>query len=141
MLAETFGSVKALSEAGEERLQEIEDIGPVTAKYIREWFASPQSQHLLRRLVEAGVSMEHERRSGGDRRFEGVTFVLTGTLSSMTRSQAESLIRDRGGKTAGSVSAKTGIVVAGENAGSKLDKAQKLGVRIVGEDEFLEMLK
>jgi DNA ligase (NAD+) len=140
-LAETFGSVAALSEAGEERLQEIEDIGPVTAKYITEWFDSPQSRHLLRRLEEAGVSMEHERRAGGDSRFEGMTFVLTGTLSAMTRSQAEALIKDRGGKVASSVSKKTGIVVAGENAGSKLDKAQSLGIRIINEEEFAEMLE
>ena len=141
VLAETFGSIGALSEAGEERLQEIEDIGPVTAKYICQWFSNPQSRHLLKRLEEAGVGMEHERRGGEDRRFEGITFVLTGSLSSMTRSEAESLIRDRGGKTASSVSKKTGIVVAGENAGSKLDKALSLGIRTINEDEFAELLK
>lgn len=139
-LADTFGSVRALSEAGEERLQAVEDIGPVTARYITEWFVSPQSQHLLRRLEQAGVDMEQERRASGGR-FEGISFVLTGSLSSMTRSQAEKMIEDLGGKTSGSVSSKTGIVVVGENAGSKLDKARSLGVKTISEEEFLEMIK
>lgn len=139
-LASRFGSLDALEEAAEEELQQIEDIGPVTAAYIAEWFSQEQSRHLIRRLREAGVDMQ-SRETLLDRRFEGMTFVLTGTLSAMGRDAAKAAIEARGGKAASSVSKKTTVVVAGENAGSKLEKAQELGIRIIDETEFLSMIR
>ena len=96
--------------------------------------------HLIRRLREAGVDMQ-SRETLVDRRFNGMTFVLTGTLSTMGRDAAKSAIEQRGGKAASSVSKKTTLVVAGENAGAKLDKAQELGIRIIDEQEFLSMIQ
>ena len=96
--------------------------------------------HLIRRLREAGVDMQ-SRETLVDRRFNGMTFVLTGTLSTMGRDAAKAAIEQRGGKAASSVSKKTTLVVAGENAGSKLDKAQELGIRIIDEQEFLSMIQ
>ena len=139
-LAAHYGSVSALAEATVEELQNVEDIGPVTAAFITDWFAQEQSKHLLRRLAEAGVSME-SRETVLDRRFAGMTFVLTGTLSAMGRDAAKAAIEARGGKATSSVSKKTTLVVAGENAGSKLDKAQELGIRIIDESEFLSMIQ
>ena len=139
-LAAHYGTVSALAEAGPEELQNVEDIGPITAAFISDWFAQEQSRHLLRRLEEAGVSME-SRETVLDRRFAGMTFVLTGTLSAMGRDAAKAAIEARGGKAASSVSKKTTLVVAGENAGSKLDKAMELGVRVIDEAEFLTMIQ
>jgi DNA ligase (NAD+) len=138
-LARHFGSLDALEKAGEEELLAVEDIGAVTAKSIREWFLNPQSQHILRRLREAGVNTE-SRTSITDRRFAGLTFVLTGTLSRYTREEATELIQSRGGKVSSSVSKKTSYVVAGVEAGSKLAKAQSLGVPVLSEEEFERML-
>ena len=139
-LAARYGSMEALEKADGEELQKIEDIGPVTAAYIREWFSQEQSLHLIRQLRDAGVDMQsHETIV--DRRFEGMIFVLTGTLSAMGRDAAKAAIEQRGGKVASSVSRKTTLVVAGENAGSKLEKAQELGIRIVDEQEFLSMIQ
>ena len=139
-LASRYGSIEALEKTDVEELQQIEDIGPVTAAYITEWFSQEQSMHLIRRLREAGVDMQ-SRETVVDRRFAGMIFVLTGTLSSMGRDAAKAAIEERGGKAAASVSKKTTIVVAGENAGSKLDKAQELGIRIIDETEFLSLIQ
>ena len=139
-LAARYGSMEALEKADGEELQQIDDIGPVTAAYITEWFSQEQSMHLIRRLREAGVDMQ-SRETVVDRRFSGMTFVLTGTLSTMGRDAAKAAIEQRGGKAASSVSKKTTLVVAGENAGSKLDKAQELGIRIIDEQEFLSMIQ
>lgn len=139
-LAARYGSMEALEKADGEELQQIDDIGPVTAAYITEWFSQEQSMHLIRRLREAGVDMQ-SRETLVDRRFNGMTFVLTGTLSTMGRDAAKAAIEQRGGKAASSVSKKTTLVVAGENAGSKLDKAQELGIRIIDEQEFLSMIQ
>ena len=139
-LASRFKTMDALEKAGMEELVAIDDIGEITAKYIVEWFAQPQSEHLIRRLREAGVSMTAED-TGVDERFGGMTFVLTGTLSRYTRDEASEIIERRGGKTSGSVSKKTSVVLAGENAGSKLQKAMDLGVRVITEDEFEEMIR
>ena len=139
-LASRYGSIEALEKTDVEELQQIEDIGPVTAAYITEWFSQEQSMHLIRRLREAGVDMQ-SRETVVDRRFAGMIFVLTGTLSSMGRDAAKAAIEERGGKAASSVSKKTTIVVAGENAGSKLDKAQELGIRIIDETEFLSLIQ
>lgn len=139
-LASRYGSVEALEKADGEELQKIEDIGPVTAAYITEWFSQEQSLHLIRRLRDAGVDMQ-SRETMVDRRFDGMTFVLTGTLSAMGRDAAKAAIEQRGGKVSSSVSKKTSLVIVGENAGSKLDKAQALGIRTVDEQEFLSMIQ
>ena len=139
ILAARFGTFDALSQATEEELTAIDDVGAVTAAYIREWIASPQSQHLIGRLREAGVSMEAARQSAGEQ-FKGMTFVLTGALEKFTRDEAAALIEARGGKASGSVSKKTTYVVAGENAGSKLRKANELGIPVLTEEEFSSML-
>ena len=139
-LALRFGSMDALMAADEETLEQVEDVGPITAANIAGWFRGEQSKHLISRLREAGVSMVSSEEAP-DTRLAGQTIVLTGTLSSMSRSEAEGRIQALGGKAASSVSKKTSMVVAGENAGSKLAKAESLGVKVVGEEEFLEMIK
>ena len=139
ILAAQFGSFDALAQAAEEELTAIDDVGGITAAYIREWLESPQSKHLISRLKEAGVSMEAAQQSAGEQ-FKGMTFVLTGALEKFTRDEAAALIEARGGKASGSVSKKTTYVVAGENAGSKLRKAEELGIPVLTEEEFAAML-
>lgn len=140
ILAARFQTLEALENATLEELTAVDDIGEITAKSILEWMASPQSKHLMARLREAGVNMTAAEQ-GSDQRFQGMTFVLTGTLEKFGRKEAEAMIEARGGKASGSVSKKTTYVVAGEAAGSKLEKANKLGVPVLTEDEFLELLK
>ena len=140
ILAQRFGSLDKLQNAAVEELTAVDDIGAITAQSIVDWFASPQSQHLIERLKEAGVNMQAEEK-GADQRFAGKTFVLTGTLDRFTRAEATQMIEDRGGKAAGSVSKKTTYVVAGEAAGSKLRKAQELGVPVLTQEEFLALLE
>lgn len=140
-LAKRFGSMDALRAATEDELCSIFDIGAVTARYIVEWFAQPQSQTLLERLAQSGVSMEEASGEIKDRRFDGMTFVLTGTLSGWTRDEAGAIIESFGGRVSSSVSKKTSVVLAGEEAGSKLAKAQQLGVRIIDEAEFRSMIQ
>jgi len=139
-LAQHFHDLDDLMAADEEELKAISDIGPVTAGFITEWFSLEQSKHQIRLLREAGVSFE-SRESIVDSRFAGKTFVLTGTLQSFTRDEASAIIEKFGGKASGSVSKKTSFVLAGENAGSKLIKAQELGIQILSEEEFSEMIK
>ena len=139
VLASHFGSMDAIIAATEEELTAIDDVGPITAGFIRSWMDSPQSRDLLTRLKEAGVNMV-DRTEKVDARFAGLTFVLTGALTKFTRDEATEMIELRGGKASGSVSKKTSYVVAGENAGSKLTKAQDLGIPVLTEDEFLQML-
>ena len=134
-LASRFKSLDELMAAGEEELTQIDDIGAITAKFIVEWFSLPQSRHLINRLREAGVSFE-SREEIKDSRFAGLTFVLTGTLSTYTRDEASAIIEGFGGKTSSSVSKKTSYVLAGENAGSKLTKAESLGIPVIDEREF-----
>ena len=140
VLAKTFGSLDALMQATQEELTQIRDIGAVTAENIVSWFASPQSRHLISRLREAGVNFESTAVQD-DGRFAGMTFVLTGALSLFTRDEATEKIEAHGGKAAGSVSKKTTYLVAGENAGSKLKKANELGIPVLSEQEFLSMLQ
>lgn len=140
ILASHFGNFDAFSQATEEELTAIDDVGGITAAYIREWLDSPQSQHLISRLREAGVSMDAVQQASGDQ-FKGMTFVLTGALERFTRDEAAALIEDRGGKASGSVSKRTTYVVAGENAGSKLRKANELGIPVLTEEEFAKMLE
>lgn len=140
VLAARFGSFDALANASEEELTAIDDVGPITARYLREWLESPQSKDLIARLKVAGVNME-SRTKPVDSRFAGQTFVLTGALTHFTRDEAAEMIEQRGGKAAGSVSKKTTCVVAGENAGSKLKKAQELQIPVLTEEEFLALLQ
>ena len=140
VIAAHFGSYDDFASASMEELVAIDDIGEVTAEYIRTWVNSPQSQDLMARLKAAGVNMvcKEERL---DNRFAGMTFVLTGALERFTRDEAGEMIEKRGGKSSGSVSKKTTYVVAGENAGSKLRKAQELHIPVLTEEEFLDLLK
>ena len=140
ILAARFQTLENLQNATLEELTAVDDIGEITAQSILDWMASPQSRHLIDRLREAGVNMTAAEQ-GSDRRFEGMTFVLTGTLEKFTRDEASEMIEARGGKSSGSVSKKTTYVVAGEAAGSKLRKAQELGIPVLTEEEFLELLK
>ena len=140
ILAARFQTLENLQNATLEELTAVDDIGEITARNILDWMASPQSRHLIDRLREAGVNMTAAEQ-GSDRRFEGMTFVLTGTLEKFTRDEASEMIEARGGKSSGSVSKKTTYVVAGEAAGSKLRKAQELGIPVLTEEEFLALLK
>jgi len=139
VLASHFGSMDALMSATVEELTAVPDVGQITAQNIVDWFAQPQSRHMIQRLRDAGVNFESLRQVS-DNRFAGKTFVLTGALSKFTREEATEKIEQLGGKAAGSVSKKTSYVVVGENAGSKERKARDLGIPILTEDEFLEML-
>ncbi len=140
LLASHFGSLPALMEAAPEEIAQIEGFGEIMAKSAADYFSLPESRALIARLREYGLNMNSTEEKADDR-FAGVTFVLTGTLSRFTREEASAIIERYGGKTSGSVSKKTGIVLAGEAAGSKLKKATELGVRIINEAEFEEMIK
>ena len=140
VLASTFGSLDALQNASLEDLTAVPDIGETTAKNILDYFASPQSQDLIERLREANVNFLSTNQIT-DTRFAGKTFVLTGALSLFTREEATEKIESLGGKAVSSVSKKTTYVVAGENAGSKLKKANELGIPVLSEQEFLELLQ
>ena len=140
VLATHFGSLDALMNASVQELMQVQDIGDVTAQSIFDWFHQPQSMHMIQRLREAGVNFA-SNRVVSDTRFAGQTFVLTGALSKFTREEATEKIESFGGKASGSVSRKTSYVVVGENAGSKERKARELGIPILTEEEFLEMLQ
>lgn len=140
VLASTFGSLDRLMEADESALTEVRDIGAITAESIVRWFANPQSRHMIERLREAGVNFT-SKAVVVDQRFAGMTFVLTGALTLFTRDAATEKIESFGGKASGSVSKKTTYVVAGENAGSKLRKANELGIPVLTEEEFLKMIE
>lgn len=139
VLAKHFGNLDAIMNATPEELMEVSDIGAVTAQSIAEWFAQPQSQSMIDKLRDAGVNFEC-LRVVNDTRFAGMTFVLTGALSKFTRDEATEKIELFGGKASGSVSKKTTYVIVGENAGSKERKARELGIPILSEDDFLEMI-
>ena len=140
ILAARFKTMDALEQATLEELTAVNDVGEITARSILTWLESPQSRHLIARLREAGVNMTAAEQ-GSDQRFAGMTFVLTGGLEQFTRDQAAAMIEDRGGKSAGSVSKKTTYVVAGEGAGSKLKKALDLGIPVLTEQEFLDLME
>lgn len=140
VLAAHFDDLDSLMAADAEQLKQIPDIGDITAAFITEWFSLPQSRHQIERLRQAGVSFQ-SREEKKDNRFAGLTFVLTGTLSHFTRDEASAIIESYGGKASGSVSKKTSYVLAGENAGSKLTKADALGIRIISEEEFAAMIQ
>ena len=139
-LASRFGTLDALSRAAAEEISAIENFGEVTADYVVDFFSHPQNIALCKRLEEAGVLTVDNSAPVGDL-FAGLSFVLTGTLPTMSRDEASALIKQNGGKTVGSVSKKTDFVLAGEAAGSKLVKAQELGIRIISESDLLSMIE
>ena len=135
-----FHSINALMEADQESLTNVNDIGEVSANCILEFFGKQENRRIVERMQEYGVNMESKEQPRGSK-FQGMTIVITGTLPTLGRKEAAELIEAQGGKASGSVSKKTSMVLAGENAGSKLTKAQELGVQVITEQEFLEMLK
>jgi DNA ligase (NAD+) len=139
LLADAFGSMDALLRATPEELERVQEVGPRVAAAVHEFFAEQSNRELIERLRAAGLTFNAERRKR-TAKLEGLTFVLTGTLPVLTRDEAKDRIEASGGRVAGSVSKKTSYVVAGEEAGSKLDKARDLKVPIIGEAELLEML-
>lgn len=141
ILANHYGSIERLSAATSDEIANIYEIGEVVASSVYEWFQSSRNRKLIKRLAEAGVKMETANAGGEQvpRVFEGKTFVLTGTLPSMKRDDAKAYIEARGGRVSGSVSKKTDFVVAGEEAGSKLDKARDLGVEVIDEARLVKL--
>lgn len=135
-----FGSFDKLSKANEDEIKEVNDIGDISAKQVYDFFQDEDNKIMLEKFKQAGVNMEQEVTANGGK-FSGLTFVLTGTLTTMSRNEASELIQSLGGKASSSVSKKTSYVVAGENAGSKLTKAESLGIKILTETEFLTMAK
>jgi len=140
-LAEQFGDLDAISAAGLDELQQAEEVGPKVAESIFQFFREPRNQELVDRLRAAGLQFTYTSRRPKAGPLQGLTFVLTGTLPSLTREDAKRLIETAGGKVAGSVSKKTSYVVAGEDAGSKLAKARELGVKVVNEEQLLDLIK
>lgn len=136
-----FGTLEALMGASEQELEDVEDVGGIVAASITEYFADEENRRFVNRLLEAGVRPQMHAQQDAGTLFEEMTFVLTGTLPTLSRAQAQEMIRKNGGKATGSVSKKTSIVLAGESAGSKLDKARELGVRIIDEAQFLQMIE
>ena len=141
ILAETFGSLDEIAKADEERLQQAEEVGPKVSQSIRQFFHEPRNRELVERLRKAGLTFEHTIRKKTSGALLGKTFVLTGTLPNLAREDAKARIESAGGKVTGSVSKKTDYVVAGADPGSKLDKANELGIPVLGEPELLELLK
>lgn len=142
-LTKKFKTIDEIANADLETLSNIDDVGEITAKSIYEFFRQEQTIDLIQKLKNAGVNTKvlEDKSAGYDQRFEGKTFVLTGSLENYTRDQAGEIIENFGGKVSGSVSKKTSYVLAGEEAGSKLTKAQDLGVTIISEQEFIDMIK
>lgn len=140
VLAKRYSSLDDLMVATEEELTSIDDVGPITARYIVDWFQNEQSRRQIELLRQAGVSFD-SKEEVGDNRFAGKTFVLTGTLETFTRSEAEAIIERLGGKASGSVSKKTSYVITGENPGSKLTKAQTLGIPVLTEMQFHQLIE
>lgn len=140
LLAEEFGSMDALMAASAEELERVNEVGPRVAQAIREFFGLPRNRDLVERLRAAGLTFTAEKRKKSSQ-LEGMTFVLTGTLPNLTREDAKAKIEAAGGRVSGSVSKKTNYVVAGDDAGSKLDKARELGVKVVDEAKLMNLLE
>jgi len=140
ILAETFGSLDEIANADEDTLQQAEEVGPKVSQSIRQFFHEPRNREMVQRLREAGLTFEQAVRKKAAGKLSGKVFVLTGTLPHLAREEAKERIESAGGKVTGSVSKKTHYVVAGADPGSKLEKANSLGVPVIGEDELLEML-
>ena len=141
VLAKRFKNIDNLANASLEELSGIDDIGPIMTQSIVEFFSQEQTKDLIEKLKIAGVNTEAKYMEETDDRFNGKTFVLTGSLEKFTREEASNIIEKLGGKVSSSVSKKTAYVLAGEEAGSKLEKARTLGVTILTEDEFVELIK
>ena len=143
VLARIYGDIDALSQATYDDLIQIPDVGPILANSLVTWFADQNNQRLIEQLKEKGLNFKYlgSTVKAADSYFSGKTVVLTGTLSSMGRKEATTLLEDLGAKVTGSVSRATNVVIAGVEAGSKLDKAQALGITVLNEDEFLALLK
>ena len=141
VLAKTYENMDNLANTSIEDLSQVDEVGPIVANSINEFFSQEQTKDLLKRLKDAGVNMERQKEENEDDRFAGKTFVLTGSLEKYSREEASNIIEKFGGKTSSSVSKKTTYLLAGEDAGSKLTKAQSLGVQIISENEFEEMCK
>ena len=139
-LAEHFGNMDDLMNAGEEELQQVEEVGPRIAKSIVEFFAEPKNRELVEELRAAGLTLRGKKKERGTK-LAGKTFVLTGTLANYSRDEARKMIENAGGKVTGSVSKKTDYVVAGADAGSKLDKARELGVAVIDEKEMEKLVR
>jgi DNA ligase (NAD+) len=143
ILAEHFGSMERLLEANKDNFVQVFGIGERTATAIAAWFQNDDNRQLVQDLSALGLTMQHEGRAIADAvtPVQGKTFVITGTLPTMKRDEAKDLVQRYGGKVAGSVSKKTDFVLAGEEAGSKLEKAQELGVKVINEAELLAMVR
>lgn len=141
LLCEKFPSIEKIMSATAEEIEEIDGFGKVMSENVAKAFSEQHRKDLISRLLELGVKMEYQATQTNDNRFEGMTFVLTGTLETLKRDEAKKIIESFGGKVSDSVSKKTTFVVAGEEAGSKLEKAQSLGVNVLSETEFLEKIK
>jgi DNA ligase (NAD+) len=139
-LAEHFGSLDALMQASLDQLQEVHEVGPRVAQSLFDFFQEPKNRELIERLRKAGLTFTGKKKQRGTK-LAGKTFVLTGTLANYSRDEAKKLIEDAGGKVSGTVSKKTDYVVAGTDAGSKLDKARQLNVNVIGEKEMLELVR
>ena len=141
ILANRYGNVEALSAATQEELAGIHEIGEVVASSVYSWFQSSRNRKLIEHLAKAGVKMQTANAGAEQppRVFEGKTFVLTGTLPTMSRDDAKAYIEARGGRVSGSVSKKTDFVVAGEEAGSKLSKAEELKIAVIDENQLLKL--
>ena len=138
-LADRFRSLDALKAASQEELTAIPDVGEIVAASITEYFSFPENNQMIRRLLDAGVAPVYES-TVQSHALDGMTIVVTGALPTLSRDEAEALIAAHGGKPSGSVSKKTDYVLAGESAGSKLTKARELGVRVLNEQEFFELI-
>jgi len=139
ILAETFGTLDAIAAADEETLQQADEVGPKVSQSIRQFFHEPRNRELVEKLRQAGLTFDHAIKAKIAGKLAGKVFVLTGTLPNLSREDAKAKIEAAGGKVTGSVSRKTDYVVAGEDAGSKLDKARALGVEVLDEKRLLEM--
>jgi DNA ligase (NAD+) len=138
-LAAHFGSIDALMNASLEELEDVNEVGPRIAESIREFFDEPRNRELIERLRDAGLTFAGKKRERGTK-LSGKTFVLTGTLAKYSRDEAKKMIEDAGGRVSGSVSKKTDYVVAGSDAGSKLDKAKELGVPVIEETDMEKLV-
>ena len=140
-LAEHFGSLEKIMAAGPGEIIKISGIGDELANSVASWFEDPKNRDTVKRLLAAGIKFKDEAGKEGSKHLEGISFVFTGTLPNLKRNDAKKLVQQAGGRVVSSVSRKTGYVVAGENPGSKLEKAQKLGVPVISEEEFLNIIK
>jgi len=140
-LARRFGTLEKLAEASEEDLLKVKDIGDVVAKSIYNWFHDDYNRRLLKKFKQVGVEVLKQEKAEKSSKLKGLTFVFTGSLDTLSREQAEELVRENGGEASSSVSKKTDYVVVGTEPGSKYEKAKKLGVKMISEEEFLNLLR